>query len=205
MENNIANFILNENISSGEALYINNADVTLEKHSYIAGGYQAVFLFNNDISSHSLNVIYSYIEGRNVNYETNGDGVITTLLSANDYNINFFNSYLYSYGGPVVVVKDANYSLTMTLENTIVQRSIDNNSSSPAIRIDGINGSVSVTADSSSYFCNMVSDVGAMFDTIYAGTNITFDVTTMSNHSANDNIPLCESIGQTIGETVEQP
>ena len=186
--------IFNESITSGSALYVNNADVTIKNYSYIAGGYQAVYLWNNDSMAHNFDIYNSHIEGRNISYATVGDGVITTYLNGSDYIINFVDSYLYSRGGPVLAIDDAGNNLSVNLENTIIQRESDNNLSSSAIYSTETTGAVSVNADSVTYFCNMVSDAGAMFDTIYSGTNITFDVTTMSNHTTNDHVPLCSDV-----------
>lgn len=102
--------ILNESITSGSALYVNNADVTIKNYSSVVGGYQAVYLLNNDLQPHTLDIYYSIIEGLNVEYETLGDGtpeagVITTYLSASDYVINSVNSFFNSMGGPVLPLK----------------------------------------------------------------------------------------------------
>lgn len=79
----------------------------------------------------------------------------------------------------------------MNLENTIIQRSSGANMSSSAIYSDEATGSVNFSADSTTYFCNYVNNADARFDDIYSGTNIIFDVTMMSTHSANDDVPLC--------------
>lgn len=185
----------NSSISSGYSLTLNNTNLTLESSS-VFGGYAGIYLWHNSASDHTLTLNNSSISSGKTDYAgTNEPGTILffTNIAALKYIVNVKNSKIESSGGAAIAFKDAPGIAEVNLVNTVIKRKADFNSTSAAVINANSTGTSVITADASSYFCNVSSSATGMFNMLSSdpGGNLTFDVTTMDAHSSNTNIGTC--------------
>jgi len=188
-------YIQSSDTSAGNALYANNSDVYAYESTF-ESGYQAAYFWKNSSGDYTINSQDSTFIGKKTD-GANGSspGVVATFSNegTNAYNINFNNSKIWSDGGPAIVLRSGGGIVNVSLSSTALERQSATSYDGPAILVENMAGTNTISASTDSYVCNVGTGVSNEFTSVLSDLSalVTFDPTTMTAHTSNTDINTC--------------